>query len=289
MGSFMFLKSAPLLFAFLGLACTPRQFNNTDSSDVAAARGSEKDEVWSSVFVAGAGDETLFPDLRNYCGSGFSNDIPYNTVVGRTPILGYAGGKIKGCGTGELSLEEGTFVDIGSGTCKGDVVIIQSNGQMKVTWKNIKNFQDDSDSKCAQAGSKSFTLALKNKNLKDVRSTYISWYEYHLAGWGDSHGNGSEGRKIGIKVVAENGVPARDWRGNSVVLRRGSVLRSRACDRGGADFPESGTCNYSWGSEHTRKWSEGSDAWVTVAEDSNPDNLLWARMKRSDFQLVRLK
>lgn len=284
----MFFRTASLLMTLLALACSASGFKNTDSSKVAKVQSShvETKEIWNSVFVYGAGDETLFPDLRNFCNQDSSwYAYPYNTVLGRTPIWGYLYKSIQGCGSSTLS-SEGEFADITDGSqdpslraeCKGTMILTQTGEKMTVTWKDIEPY--DFEQPCPQAGHKVYTLELKRKNLEDVKSPYLSWYEFHLA----LHEGFNMNEVFGLEVVAANGSPALGAHENKFKFNFGTILQTTLyCDRGGADFPHAGVCY---------KFRKDGQPWGTVFDVSEPKPeriRTITRMKRSDFRLVRLK
>jgi hypothetical protein len=73
---------------------------------------------------------------------------------------------------------------------------------------------------------------------------------------------GGKSGKYVLKIVASSGVPGVDYardRERNITFKTGSLLQSFTCDRGGADFPETGVCY---------RLNHNGEAWRSVLEMS---------------------
>jgi hypothetical protein len=240
------------------------------------------------VFLSG---ETILPDLRNYCADASNGEdtyvhaLPYNTSYNKSGIWGYAQGSLRGCGTDKLTFE-GWFADLSTvdstgktSFCSGSLNLAQTQSEVSATWKIEEN--SPGSTKCSQSVRETFTLTLKPTTLDQLTTKSLSLYEYELSrrpsAWEEISA------KYSLKVVASSGLPGVDFGSDGetkITFKTGSSLQSFQCDRGGADFPESGVCY---------RLNHKGEAWGVVLEKSEATPRSYAtrkaRLNRADLKL----
>lgn len=290
----MFLKLV-LLSALIAAGCTSHR-DETSEEMKSEPQQVKMDSFVNRVFSAG---DNVFPDLRNYCSGRKSPEegedipyvgfLPYNAAIGKLGFWGYAEGHIRGCGTSKLTFE-GYFNDISmpstngkSFYCNGSLNLAQSDDQLIAIWKMGKNSLPEV-AKCDQEFGKTFSLTLKPTTLEKLTTKYLTFYEYNVSLRPYMPEMPS---KFAMRVIANGGVPGIDpgFNGNEVPInfKSGSLLQAYHCDRGGADFPETGVCY---------KLNEKGEAWGVVLEKSEPTPHMYttkkARLKRGEVKIISL-
>lgn len=239
--------------------------------------------------------ETLLPDLRNYCANVRDGEetyiyaLPYNTAYNKSGIWGYAQGSLRGCGSDKLTFEGG-FADLSTldstgktSFCSGTLNLAQTQSELAATWKIGENSLGST--KCSQSVGETFTLTLQPTTMNQLTTKSLSLYEYELSrrpsAWEETSA------KFALKVVASSGLPGVDFGRDGetkITFKTGSSLQSFHCDRGGADFPESGVCY---------RLNDKGEAWGVVLEKSEATPRGYAtrkaRLNRADLKLEALQ
>jgi hypothetical protein len=184
---------------------------------------------------------------------------------------------------------EGSFADLSTvnskgntSICRGTLILTQTQSKLVATWKIGEN--NSGETKCGQSIGEIFTLTLSPITLDQLTTKSLSLYEYELinrpSSWEKISG------KFVLKIIASRGVPGVDFIRDSkrnITFKTGSLLQSFTCDRGGADFPETGVCY---------RLNHIGEAWGSVLEvsEATPDfhSTRNARLNRADLKLLPL-
>lgn len=251
------LLVAPVLM--FAIACSGGELNR--DADLLSSRGTAGSETLrgdtrvepSELTVVYFGEQTVFPSLKNFCNPEndvlSSYEIPYNTFLREKSVWGYVSGTagVSGCGTDRLELV-GRFSELRilktsesqkssvlyDEVCTGELTLKQHGTNMQVSWKidSVSPFPDLPHRLCKSSG-QSEVVTLQRAKLNGLKTQSLSFYEYHLTSAG-----------FAIQVLPSNGIYLVDssLRKNSLIVKQGTKLRKKHCDRGGADFPETGIC-----------------------------------------------